>query len=246
MLDFTMSPMTPDRIAVVLSRPSHPGNIGSASRALKTMGFADLRLVEAPALDEEAKALAAGAADVLEAARRYDTLEAAIADCGLAVAFTARARGLSRDAAPIRDLAPAIVAAAGDSRVALVFGNETSGLSNDEIGRCQRIASIPANPGYSSLNLAAAVQVACYEVSVAAGVNETAGREPFEAATGEDLEALYEHFERSMVGSGYLDRRRPGRLMERLRRLFGRTRLERSEVKVLRGMLEAFERKTRP
>jgi len=238
--------MAPDRIAVVLSRPSHPGNVGSAARAMKTMGFSDLRIVDAPALDEEARALAAGGIDVLDAARRHDTLEAAIADCSLAVAFTARVRGLSLESEPIRALAPAIAEAMRAARVALVFGNETSGLSNDEIGRCQRIAAIPASADYSSLNLAAAVQVACYEVAVAAGAHDVASRGPFQAATGEDLENLFAHFERAMQASDYLDPQRPGRLMERLRRLFGRTRLERSEVKALRGMLEAFERKMRP
>jgi len=238
--------MSLDRIAVVLSHPSHPGNIGSAARAMRTMGIADLRLVNAPPFDDEARARAAGGAEVLENARRHDTLEAAIADCSLAVAFTARARALSRDAPPIRTLAPFIAESATEGRVALVFGNETSGLSNEEVVRCQRIATIPASEAYSSLNLAAAVQVACYEVAVFTGEHEPASREPFLAATGEDLEALYAHFEHAMVASGYLDPAKPGRLMERLRRLFARTRLERSEVKVLRGMLEAFERKMRP
>jgi tRNA/rRNA methyltransferase len=238
--------MSLDRIVVVLSHPSHPGNVGAAARAMKTMGLTELRLVAAPEISLEAEALAAGGITVLENARRYKTLEKAIADCALAVAFTARPRGLSRDAAPIRSLAPFIAESAKAAPVALVFGNETSGLSNEEVGHCQRIATIPANEAYSSLNLAAAVQVACYEVAVVAGSNAPAKREPFEAATGEDLEALFAHFERSMVASGYLDPKKPGRLMERLRRLFARTRLERSEVRVLRGMLEAFERKMRP
>jgi tRNA/rRNA methyltransferase len=238
--------MSLERIAVILSHPSHPGNVGSAARAMKTMGITELRLVAAPPIDDGARALAAGGDGILENARRHDTLEAAIADCALAVAFTARPRGLSRDVAPIRSLAPFIVDSAKAARVALVFGNETSGLSNEEIGHCQRIATIPASEAYSSLNLAAAVQVACYEVALIAGASEPAARAPFQAATGEDLEALYAHFEKSMAASGYLDPKRPGRLMERLRRLFARTRLERSEVKVLRGMLEAFERKMRP
>jgi tRNA/rRNA methyltransferase len=237
--------MAPDRVAVVLSRPSHPGNVGSAARAMKTMGLSDLRLVAAPPPDDEARALSAGGADVLERARRCETLEQALADCVLAVGFTARTRGLSHEAAPVRTLAPAIVAATRDGPVALVFGNETSGLSNDELGRCQRIATIPANADYSSLNLAAAVQIACYEIAVAAGAHEPREAEGFEAATIADVEALYAHLEASMKESGYLDPRQPGRLMERFRRLFGRSRLERSEVKALRGMLEAFERKMR-
>ena len=238
--------MTPDRIAVVLSHPSHPGNIGSAARAMKTMGFTDLRLVGAPPLDAVAQAIAAGGLDILEKARRHPKLAPALTDCALVVGFTARSRGLSAEAEPIRTLAPALVAAAKEGRVALLFGNETSGLSNEELGHCQRIAMIPANPEYSSLNLAAAVQIACYEVAQAAGLHGLAPARAFDAATGEDLEGLFEHFERSMVASGYLDPKRPGKLMERLRRLFGRTRVERSEVRALRGMLEAFERKMRP
>jgi tRNA/rRNA methyltransferase len=237
--------MSLDRIAVVLSRPSHPGNVGSAARAMRTMGIRDLRMVAAPAIDADARALAAGGLDVLEAAARHESLEGALADCVLAVGFTARSRGLSHEEMTVRDIARVIADASRDGRVALVFGNETSGLSNDELGRCQRIATIPASEDYSSLNLAAAVQVACYEVAVAAGAHGLREGEPFEAATGADLEALFAHFESAMGESGYLDPRRPGRLMERLRRLLARAHPERSEVRALRGMLEAFERKMR-
>ncbi len=237
--------MTLDRIAVVLSHPSHPGNVGSAARAMKTMGFADLRLVDAPPLGDEARALAAGGLDILDRAAPHATLGQALSDCVLAVGFTARPRGLSHESAPVRDLAPRILDAAAQGRVALVFGNETSGLSNAELGHCQRIATIPADAAYSSLNLAAAVQIVCYEIAVAAGAHVPAESDGQEPATVEDVEALHAHFERAMVESGYLDPGRPGRLMERLRRLFARGRLERSEVKALRGMLEAFERKMR-
>jgi len=238
--------MSLDRIAVVLSHPSHPGNIGSAARAIKTMGFEDLRLVDAPPLTDDARALAAGALDVLERAARHASLGDALADCILAVGFTARGRGLSHECRPIRDLATQILDATRDGRVALVFGNETSGLSNAELGLCHAIGTIPANAAYSSLNLAAAVQVACYEVAVAASAHQPAEGSVHEAATVEDVEALHAHFESAMRESGYLDPQRPGRLMERLRRMFARARLERSEVKALRGMLEAFEKKMRP
>jgi tRNA/rRNA methyltransferase len=238
--------MSLDRIAVVLAQPSHPGNIGSAARAMKTMGLSDLRLVDAPPLSDEARALAAGALDVLESAVGHASLAEALADCVLAVGFTARGRGLSHECQTIRDIATDILDAAQGGKVALVFGNETSGLSNAELGLCQRIATIPANAAYSSLNLAAAVQVACYEVAVAAGAHQPAASGAHEAATLEDIEALHAHFECAMRGSGYLDPQRPGRLMERFRRLFARAGLERSEVKALRGMLEAFEKKMRP
>ena len=238
--------MAPKAIAVVLARPSHPGNVGSAARAMKTMGFADLRLVDPPAINDEARALAAGAADVLEGARSYASLPEALHDCALAVGFTARSRELSHPAQGVREVAPQIVEACARGTVALVFGNETSGLSNEELGHCQRVAAIPANPDYASLNLAAAVQVACYEVATAAGSFQASASGAHDPATVADLEALYAHFEQAMLASGYLDPRRPGRLMERLRRLFARASLERSEVKALRGMLEAFEKRMRP
>ncbi|HUL56933.1 MAG TPA: RNA methyltransferase [Usitatibacter sp.] len=231
------------RISVVLSRPGHPGNVGAAARALKTMGFSDLRLV-APRKPPgaEAAALASGALDVLEAARTFDRLEEALADVELAVGFSARSRDLSHPVVALREAAPRLLAAAAAGRVALVFGNETFGLTNEELGRCQMLCNIPANPRYSSLNLAAAVQVACYEVSTAAALHAPAAGAVKHPAAIEDIEALYAHWESSMAASGFLDPRRPKRLMERMRRLFGRARLEREEVKLLRGMLAAYDK----
>jgi len=231
------------RIAVVLSRPGHPGNVGAAARALKTMGFSDLRLV-APrkAPGTEAEALASGALDVLHAARTFARLEEALAGVELAVGFSARSRDLSVPALALREAAPRILAAAASGRVALVFGNETFGLTNEELGRCQMLCTIPANPRYSSLNLAAAVQVACYELATAGALHAPAASALRQPAAIEDIEALYAHWESSMVASGFLDPKRPKRLMERLRRLFGRARLEREEVKWLRGMLAAYDR----
>lgn len=235
-----------DRIRVVLARPSHPGNIGAAARAMKTMGFADLRLV-APrhAPDAQAEALAAGGAEVLAAARTVDRLEAALADTVLAVGFSARGRDLSHALRSLREAAPSILEAAAQGPVALVFGNETYGLTNEEIGRCGMQVSIPANPQYSSLNLAAAVQIACYEVAATADAFALAQPAERESATSEDIEALVAHWQTAMVESGYLDPAEPGRLMERLRRLLARAGLERSEVKFLRGMLAAFEARMR-
>jgi len=231
------------RIAIVLSRPGHPGNVGAAARALKTMGFSDLRLV-APrkALGPEAVALASGAADVLEAARTFERLEEALAGVELAVGFSARSRDLSHPVATLREAAPAILAATANGRVALVFGNETFGLTNEELGRCQMLCNIPANPRYSSLNLAAAVQVACYEVATAAAFHAPSAGAVKQPAAIEDIEALFAHWESSMAASGFLDPKRPKRLMERMRRLFGRARLEREEVKFLRGMLAAYDK----
>jgi len=233
-------------VRIVLSRTSHPGNIGAAARAMKTMGFRELVLVAPRHFPHaDAVAMAAGAADVLEEARVVETLQEALADATLAVGFTARGRDLSHAPAALRDLSAEILAASGEGVVALLFGNETSGLSNDELLRCQRLAHIPANPAYSSLNLAAAVQVACYELATGAGTLALPASGSGEAATGEDLEGFFAHLESSVQEAGYVDAENPGRFMERMRRLFARSGLERSEVRVLRGMLAAFEKKMR-
>ena len=227
-------------IRVVLSRTSHPGNIGAAARAMKTMGLGDLVLVAPRHFpDPDATAMAAGAADVLARARVVGTLEAALADRTLCVGFSARGRDLSHPPAALRSLVPELLQA-GEG-VALVFGNETSGLSNEELALCQRFATIPANPEYASLNLAAAVQVACYELAASADAHPLPAAGSGTAATGEDLRGLFEHLESSTLASGYIDPQRPGRFMERMRRLFARTGLEREEVKLIRGMLGAFE-----
>jgi tRNA/rRNA methyltransferase len=213
---------------------------------MRTMGLADLRLVSPRHFpDAMATALAAGGAVVLERARVCATLEEALAGTVLAAGFTARDRSLSHPSRALRDAAPELLAAAQDGDVALVFGNETSGLSNDELGRCRLRVAIPANPEYGSLNLAAAVQVACYELACAAASFSMEKPRAAAPATADDLEALFAHWQAAMQESGYLDPGRPGRLMERLRRMLARAAPERSEVKALRGMLEAFERKMR-
>jgi len=234
------------RPCIVLSRPSHPGNIGAAARAMKTMGFTDLRLVAPKAFPAaEAVAMASGAADVLDAARVYDTLEAALADVVHAVGFSARSRDLSHPVRSLRDAAPDLLARAEAGIVALVFGNETFGLSNEELARCQGFVNIPSNPAYGSLNLAAAVQVACYELATSGGDFALPPQPEHEPATLDEIEAMHQHFERAMTASGFLDPHQPKRLMERVRRLFARAGLERSEVQFLRGMLAAFEKPKR-
>ena len=229
-------------IAIVLARPGHPGNVGAAARAMKNMGLADLRLVAPRRYSRAAaRAMAAGAGDVLAAARLFPNLQEALADCVLAVGFTARARDLSHPGRAWRELAPDVVEQARAGPVALVFGNETNGLSNAELLACQRLATIPANPAYASLNLAAAVQVACYELARTAG-EFLPGTTPrrHRPATAADLEALHAHLFESLVASGFVDRAKPRRLMERLRRLFARAGLEREEVNLLRGMLASL------
>ena len=234
-------------VRIVLSRPSHPANVGSAARAMKTMGFSDLRLVEPKRFpDPEATALASGASDVLESAQVHGSLEDALRGTVLAAGFSARPRDLSHPPLALREAAPRIVEAAREGDVALVFGNETFGLTNEELGRCQLLVSIPANPAYSSLNLGAAVQVACYELACCIGTGSIAQARERMPATSEEIEGLHAHLEVAMVESGFPDPARPKRLMERMRRLFARARLEREEVRFLRGMIAAFQKKMRP
>lgn len=229
------------RVRIVLSHPSHPGNIGAAARALKTMGLADLRLVNPRRFpDPEATALASGADDVLAAARVESTLDAALAGTVAAYAVTARRRDLSHPAEDVRSAALGAVAATGDGAVAFVFGTEMSGLANDEVIRCTRLAHIPAQAGFSSLNLAQAVQIVCYELRMATGAGIPRAAE-YPSATYEDTEAFYRHLEASVLASGFLDPENPRRFIERMRRLFGRAGMEREEVHLLRGMLAAWD-----
>lgn len=229
------------RIRIVLSRPSHPGNIGGAARAMKTMGLSRLYLVRPKKFpDAEARAMASGAHDVLESARVCATLGEALEGTTLSVAMSARGRELSHPPLDARAAARELAEAARREEVAVVFGNETVGLSNDEIMQCGRIARIPADPAYASLNLAQAVQVMAYEARMA--VLDPGEAPPrIEHASHEEIEGFYAHLERSLVASGFLHPRHPRRLMERLRRLFSRARLEKVEVNILRGILAAWE-----
>jgi tRNA/rRNA methyltransferase len=230
------------RIRVVLSRPSHPGNIGAAARAMKTMGLARLVLVRPKRFPAaEARAMAGGALDILEAARVCGDLDEALAGTTFSVALSARPRELSHRPLTARDAARELVGAAQRDEVALVFGNETVGLANKEVMSCSRLARIPASEEYASLNLAQAVQVMAYEMRLAALAPEAPSPQS-DAASHEDVEQLYAHLERSLVASGFLQPRDPRKLMERLRRLIARARLEKVEVNILRGMLAAWDR----
>lgn len=240
-----------DRIRIVLCRPSHPGNIGAVARAMKNMGISRLRLVAPKQFpDAEADARAAGATDVLESARVCGSLDAALAGASLVVALSARPRDLGPQPQGVREAVGGLLAAAGHGEVALVFGNETTGLSNDELQRCHAAVTIPANPEFSSLNLGAAVQVLCYELRMAAfgGMPpEAVSATPFASpsATHDEVEGFYGHLEQVMTASGFFNPAQPGRLLPKLRRLFGRIRLERDEVNILRGILAATQSRTR-
>ena len=238
------------RIRIVLSHTSHPGNIGAAARAMKTMGLTRLTLVNPKSFpDNEAIARSAGAEDVLVEAVVASSLDEALAGTVYAVAISARQRTLGPLPMQAREAAPEILSLAGTGEVALVFGNETAGLSNEEVQRCQRTVFIPSNPEYSSLNLGAAVQLLAYELRLAAFdgrppvVSKTV---PFASppATNDDIERFYMHLQRVMVDTGFLDPQQPKRLMPKLRRLFGRSELERDEINILRGILAATQNTT--
>jgi tRNA/rRNA methyltransferase len=229
-----------ENIRVVLCRPSHPGNIGAAARAMKTMGLSDLRLVAPERYPApEAEWLATSAVDVLKAAKIHATLEDAVTDCVAAFAMTARPREWSPQVLDVRQAASRAVEFLQEP-VAFVFGNESAGLTNDEMFACQFLVHIPANPVFTSLNLAQAVQVMAYELHMTSERPVPAGRTE-KLATLKDIEGLYSHLEEAAVSSGFLVPNSGSRLLERLRRLFSRVpALEREEVNILRGMLKAL------
>ncbi len=243
------------RLRFVLVETSRAGNIGSAARAMKTMGFSELVLVNPraanPLQDEEAIALASGAHDVLAAARIVGSLDEALAGCQFSAALSARPREFAPPLFEPRALAEKLsagLADRGDFQAALVFGNERFGLSNEQVEKCSALVSVPANPAYSSLNLSQAVQVLAYECRMAV-LNGTDGQRAAmtsavgpvigfrgELASAEQIEGMFRHLEQALVDIEFLDPDNPRKLMPRLRRLFARTQLETEEVNILRGI----------
>lgn len=236
------------RLRIVLVGTQHPGNIGSAARAMKTMGLARLVLV-APekAPNDESHALAAGADDVLAAAAVFPTLAEAVADCRLVLGCTARSRRIALDELVPREAAGrAIATAAEGGEVAIVFGRERTGLDNDELQLCHAAVHIPANPGYSSLNLAAAVQVLSYELRLALleatprAATDEGDRDP--PASHAQLEGLFGQLADTLDAIDFHKGRTPETAMRKLRRLFLRAQLEEREVRLLRGVLADAQR----
>lgn len=241
------------RVRIVLVRTSHPGNIGAAARAMKTMGLRRLVLVSPRSFPHaEASALAAGADDVLARAHVVGTLTEAIADCRLAYGCTARPRGVALTEHAPR-AAAALLVAPGAGEVALVFGNERAGLSNDELQQCHAAVHIPSDAEYGSLNLAAAVQVLAYELrlaALAAGGASTPEASPEREAgerdaTAQELEGFFGHLERALAAIDFFKGRSPATIMRRLRRLYFRAALSEREVLILRGILADAERMAR-
>ena len=225
---------------VVLCEPRHAGNIGAAARAMRTMGLTQLVLVNpAEFPSHEATRRASRATDVLERAQVCTSLPQALTGVALAVACSARTRDIAVPPADARTAARRLAQVAATQPVALVFGNETSGLTTDDVNLCQAIATIPTDADYASLNLAAAVQVFAYEfrLAVLGASNEAAGAP---LASHESVEGFYAHLESALIDTGYLNPEQPKKLMQRLRRLFARAALEQEEVNILRGVVRTL------
>ncbi|EGV38625.1 RNA methyltransferase [Neisseria weaveri] len=260
-------PTVPDylnNVHIILARTSHPANIGSAARAMKTMGLSSLTLVapqliatpmtETPPvfdpehlqhfkLPEESFVLASGAADVLHQARIAATLDEALADTTLSCALTSRKRELTAPLQTPRQLVPELLQEAASGRqVALVFGNETFGLSIEEVQSCNRLMTISGNPDYFSLNLAQAVQVVCYELFSQTDTAMTHLVQEEHPATHEQINGMVGHFESVMNDIGFFNRRNSDRLMRRMQSLFMRANTQTEDIDILRGFLNTVKR----
>jgi TrmH family RNA methyltransferase len=239
--------LRPADIRVVLVETSHPGNIGAVARAMKNMGLSQLVLVRPKSFpDPEATARASGATDVLERARVVPDLVSGIGDCGLVIATTARERDPNIRVLEVREAAVRAVEDSARGPVALLFGNERTGLTNDELAFANLLLRIPANPEYSSLNLAMAVQVVAYELYRARGAVVPAAERVVPRATADDMERLYAHLAVVLDEVRFRDRTASGtHLMDRIRRFLNRADLDQNEANILRGILTAVQQKRR-
>jgi tRNA (cytidine32/uridine32-2'-O)-methyltransferase len=231
-------------IRIVLVATSHPGNIGSTARAMKTMGLHSLYLVQPKSFpDYKAKEMAAGADDILANAVVTDTMEEALAGCQLILATSARPRGLSLPGLIPSSSADLVSQQSDNAQVAVVFGREHAGLTNEELLKCHYHIHIPSNPEFSSLNLAQAVQIVAYEMRMkllSPQADVSMRRDEF--ATAEETEQFYSHLKEVLIEIKFLKPANPRRLMLRVRRLFNRINLEKREVSILRGMLSQVQK----
>lgn len=235
-------------IEIVLVAPSHGGNIGGVARAMKNMGLARLSLVTPAAYDTaEAIARAAGADDVLSAAVVFDSLEAAVEASALVIGTSARPRRIAWPVLTAAEAASRLIAESVQHRVTLVFGRERTGLTNDELDRCHALVTIPTAPDFSSLNLAAAVQIMAYEIfqAAAAGVEEVGVADVHVPAPQAEVHSFLAHLETVLIETEFMDPNNPRKLMRRLTRLFNRARPDQNEVNILRGILTSIERAIR-
>lgn len=237
-----------ERVCIVLVETTHPGNIGACARAMKTMGVSNLRLVSPRQFPSaEVTARAAGADDILARTQVHESLQSAVADCGLVLATSARERSIPWPVLDAERAAARIAAAAqGETRAAVVFGRESSGLSNAELELCHGMIRIPTAAGFSSLNIAAAVQIICYELrKLMADTTPAVADTKSEPANAAQMEQFYAHLEQCLIDIGFHDPDDPRRLMRRLRRLFNRAQPDMNEYNILRGILAAMQERVR-
>jgi tRNA (cytidine32/uridine32-2'-O)-methyltransferase len=231
-------------IRIILVNTSHPGNIGAVARAMKTMGLNTLYLV-APKIfpHAEATARAAGADDILAQATITNSLNEAIKSCNLVIGASARQRTLPLQVFDPKAAAKKIVTECPTNEIAIIFGRENNGLTNEELMLCNYHINIPTNDNFSSLNLAAAVQIIAYEIKMSCLDNNVSQsqlpQEPL--ATIEEMTGFYNHLEKILIATNFLDSKNPGKLMLRLKRLFNRARCEQTEISILRGILSSIE-----
>jgi tRNA (cytidine32/uridine32-2'-O)-methyltransferase len=233
-----------DRIRIVLVETTHPGNLGAVARSMKTMGLTRLDLVRPRHFpNAEALARASGADELLARAQVHDGLTDALCGCRLVVGASARLRTVEWPLLDPQECANRLVSQAGQGEVALVFGRESSGLTNEELAVCHNLVRIPANPAFSSLNLAAAVQVLSYEIYLRAccSPGEVSAEAPRDLATAEAMEGFYGHLAQALVDIGFSDPEQSGKLLRRLRRLFNRAQPDWVELNILRGILSAAQ-----
>ncbi len=237
-----------NRIRIVLVNTSHPGNIGAAARALKNMGLGRLVLVAPKDFpSDQAIWRAAGATDVLANAVVVETLEEAIADCRLVVGTSARGRRIPWPLVTPRECGDRVYRESHQHEVAILFGREDRGLTNEELHKCHYHVHIPSNPEYSSLNIAAALQVIAYEIRMSALTAEAGGEAisysdwDMPPATQQDIEHYYEHLEKALIEIGFLEADNPRQTLTRIRRLYGRVRPDQMELNILRGMLTSIQ-----
>ncbi|CAM3254487.1 putative methyl transferase in Fe-S cluster assembly [Xenorhabdus nematophila AN6/1] len=238
-----------ENIRIILVETSHTGNMGSAARAMKTMGLSNLYLVN-PLVqpDSNAIALSAGASDVIGNATIVNTLDEALAGCELVIGTSARSRTLPWPMVEPRECGERCVKASNHSPVAIVFGRERVGLTNEELQKCHYHLYIPTNPEYGSLNLAMAVQLVSYEIRMAylafqeKSEKTVSPEHETEYPPIEDMERFYQHFEQVLSESGFIRKVHPGQIMNRLRRLYTRARPETQELNILRGILTSMEK----
>ncbi|EGQ7788542.1 tRNA (cytosine(32)/uridine(32)-2'-O)-methyltransferase TrmJ [Vibrio cholerae] len=235
-----------ERVKVVLVGTTHSGNIGSAARAMKVMGLSQMVLVDPQCqVDAQAIALAAGASEIALNAQIYPTLEAAVADCGLVVGTSARSRTLEWPMLEPRECGEKLISEANQHSVAMVFGRERTGLTNDELQLCHYHVCVPANPEYSSLNLAMAVQLLSYEVRMAYLALQQSSQSSTlqeEYPRHQELERFYAHLEQVIMQTEFISAQQPGQVMNKLRRMFTRARPEAQEINMLRGILTSVQK----